>query len=91
MRLAALLLILVFGAPVAAQSTCTCTCFDGRPEGLCTDPTEVPICTPDICPRKPSVLTPLPPLDKKQPVSKSELVWNEKTKQWDYRHVCPKN
>lgn len=58
---------------------------------MCTDPTEVPICTPDICAPKPSMLVPLPPLEKSQPVCKSELVWNEKTKQWDYRQVCPKS
>lgn len=87
------LVLLVLAADLAggsahAQSTCTCTCFDGRPQAVCTDPTEVPVCTPDICPPKPPVLAPLPPQPKTEQVCKNEMVWNALTKGYAYQPVC---
>ncbi len=76
------------GAPAHAQSTCTCTCFDGRPQGVCTDPTEVPVCTPDICPPKSPILAPLPPRAKLEEVCKNEMVWNALIGGYEYRPVC---
>jgi hypothetical protein len=89
MKFLALILAAVLACgSVRAQSTCTCTCFDGRPLGTCTNPGEVAICTPDICPPKPSVLHPLPPLAKPVQACKNQVVWNELTKAYEYREVC---
>lgn len=95
MRVVALTVAFLFAVPASAQSSCTCICLDGRAQALCTNPTEVSICTPDVCPRPPSVLAPLPPPEKIlpekiQPVCTSTLVWNKGTKQWEYRQVCTK-
>ncbi len=72
---------------VEAQTSCTCSCFDGRPVANCTTPGETTICTPDICPPKPPVLAPLP-AQKPAKICKSDMVWNEKTRQWEYHQVC---
>lgn len=76
------------GSPAHAQSTSTCTCFDGRPQGVYTDPTEMSICTPDICPPKPPILVPLPTRPKTEQVCKNEMVWNALSKGYEYRPVC---
>ena len=85
--------LMIFAAVLAghaarAQSTCTCTCFDGRPQAICTNPGEVSICTPDICPPKPPVLQPLPALPKPEPACRSEVVWNPLIKGYESRSVC---
>lgn len=76
------------GTTAQAQGTCTCTCFDGRPQGVCANPGDVAICTPDICPPKPSLLVPLAPRPIPQPTCKNQVVWNPVIKGFEYKEVC---
>ena len=75
-------------AQVQTPSSCSCTCFDGRPQSICTNPAETSICTPDICPPKSLVLAPIQPMPVQQKVCTSQLVWNDKTNQYEMKEVC---
>ena len=77
----------------AQNATCTCTCFDGRPLQVCSNPNDAPICGPEVCPPKPSLVQP-PPLQSpalqppSEKVCKLEPILNESTGQNEVRMVC---